>query len=611
MTGISGRPLIASVQSRRLGLATIVAAFVALSLVYSVVNPIFEAPDELWHFLNAKFILDNRALIVQSSNALENPARQEGGQPPLYYFLSAALVSWLPTGNLQDVAVLNFDAQPGKVDTRFNKNVVIHSDTENFPYHGVSLAVHLLRGFSIALAIGTILTTYAIAREIFPESNVIPLGAAAFNAFVPQFVFLSASINNDNLVTLLASLVVLQLIRLSKGRREGHGFLVLGLLVGLLSLTKISGLGLVPLALAVIVGVGVRRCEASVAEKGTLAMLGGVALLGGWWYARNWALYGDPLGLTTFLRSVDRGGAGAPADQFVTNGATLINSFWALFGWSNIVADQQIYWFLDGLLAIGVVGIIYGGVVRVRAGLRAANRLLLIPIAWLGILIIELVGWTSRVGYDVGRLMFPAISAIALLTVLGISKICGRRFSPVALGALLAAMFVIAAVMPIKYIRPTYKQGVQFVAGERSLARPLDATFGDKFKLLGYELSRDAAVPGQTLSVMLYWEALPNIDNGVYRVGLDLVTDDRRKSLSPVADTLAAGNIVQQLKKTGWLLRDTYELQVPTDAEVSTYLPVVVRVERLSKGMLDAYDGLMRPIGHDVVVTRIRIDPGG
>lgn len=592
----------------RLLLTVIVAAFLALSLAYSVINPIFEAPDELWHFLSVKFIRDNKALIVQSSDGLVNPARQEGGQPPLYYLLSAALMSSLPTGPTEDVAVLNFDGQPGRADSRFNKNVVVHSEAEDFPYRGVSLAVHLLRAFSILLSTGTVLTTYAIAREIFPGSTVIQLGAAAFNAFVPQFVFISASINNDNLVVLLSSLVILYLIKLAKGDASERNLLVLGLVTGLVGLTKVSSLGLLPLSFAVIVGVAFHHRRIGIALKGTLAVTSGFVWISGWWYVRNWLLYGDPLGLRVFLQTVDRAHLNAGPSLTLVDVGMLATSFFALFGWSNISADPFVYWFFVGLLAIGLVGLVYSGVFRERLRWGPAGLLMLIPVAWLAILAFELLFWAGTVGYDTGRLLFPSISGVSVLTVLGISKLCGWRLSSGVIGGAMAAMFVIAALMPIVYIRPAYKQGLQFVANQRAFARPLNATFGDRIELLGYEISRDAVAPGQKVSVMLYWKPLPGLDEGLYRVRLDLVSEDRHQGYNPISDMLAEPGIVRRLKKTGWLLRGRYELEVPADARLSSHLPIVVRVERPEIGFLEAYDGLMRPIGHDVVVAQVRVD---
>jgi hypothetical protein len=65
------------------GISLILVLFVILGTTYSVVTPIFEASDELWHYLFIKHLADGNGLPMQDASA-NQPWRQEGGQPPLY-----------------------------------------------------------------------------------------------------------------------------------------------------------------------------------------------------------------------------------------------------------------------------------------------------------------------------------------------------------------------------------------------------------------------------------------------------------------------------------------------------------------------------------------------
>ena len=124
----------------------------------------------------------------------------------------------------------------------------IHTEREAFPWRDTALAVHLIRLFSVLLGAGTILCTYTIALWLFPGQPAIAAAAMAINAFLPMFIFISASVNNDNLVIFLSSLVLLLLVRVI--RRGASAWLLLGLggLIGLACLAKLSALGLLPLA---------------------------------------------------------------------------------------------------------------------------------------------------------------------------------------------------------------------------------------------------------------------------------------------------------------------------------------------------------------------------
>jgi len=71
----------------RLGLALILAGFLVLATVYSLVTPLFEASDELWHYPMVKYLADHNFSLPVQDPATETAWRQEGGQPPLYYMI--------------------------------------------------------------------------------------------------------------------------------------------------------------------------------------------------------------------------------------------------------------------------------------------------------------------------------------------------------------------------------------------------------------------------------------------------------------------------------------------------------------------------------------------
>ena len=64
-------------------IALVLALFVALGILYSVTTPLFEAPDEQWHFAFVQYVATGRGLPVQTVDQPTHLARQEGSQPPL------------------------------------------------------------------------------------------------------------------------------------------------------------------------------------------------------------------------------------------------------------------------------------------------------------------------------------------------------------------------------------------------------------------------------------------------------------------------------------------------------------------------------------------------
>jgi len=83
-------------------IALILTTFIALGFVYSLVTPIFEAPDEIYHCSFIKRLADGKGLPVQSP---ENAGlwKQEGSQPPLYYLIGALATFWIDTSKAEDL----------------------------------------------------------------------------------------------------------------------------------------------------------------------------------------------------------------------------------------------------------------------------------------------------------------------------------------------------------------------------------------------------------------------------------------------------------------------------------------------------------------------------
>jgi 4-amino-4-deoxy-L-arabinose transferase-like glycosyltransferase len=433
-------------------IAVILVAFVLLSTTYSVVTPIFEAPDELQHYFFVQHLADGEGLPVITGPVPDIQAEMH--QPPLYYALGALVTFWIDTDPLTDFVWRNPHAQIGVPTASGNVNMVVHSAEESFPYRGVTLAMHLGRLLSVLMGAATVLATYCIARQIMPQQKGLAIGAAVINAFNPQFAFISGTINNDNLVIVLFALAALLLVVLAKREVSRDRLILLGLVIGLASLTKLTGLMLLPLAAVVLGAVALRRWRPGGGQEtlpnsfvGWMAIVSIVALVvGGWWYARNWLLYGDPFGMK-IMSILFRTRVYRPSLlELLTEVKGLRMSFWALFGWFNILAEPWLYLAFDGLALLGVVGLLLLVFKRLRHESRITNHesrgerrppnhpttqlpmsWLLFLLLWIAVVLAGLVRWTHMTRASQGRLMYPAISAISILLFTGLAQWVPQR----------------------------------------------------------------------------------------------------------------------------------------------------------------------------------------
>lgn len=155
---------------RLFNIKTVLVLFVALATTHSVVTPIFEASDELWHYPMVQWLSKGNPLPVQDAKNV-GPWKQEASQPPLYYYLMGWATSWIDTSDLAEVRVENPHVDNGVITPDGNRNLVVHNpEREALPWRGTVLAVHLVRFLSVLMGAATVWLTYKIALELFPPA---------------------------------------------------------------------------------------------------------------------------------------------------------------------------------------------------------------------------------------------------------------------------------------------------------------------------------------------------------------------------------------------------------------------------------------------------------
>jgi 4-amino-4-deoxy-L-arabinose transferase-like glycosyltransferase len=491
---------------QRRPLTAIVLLFATLAVVYSLVTPLFEAPDEVWHFSFIQTLARKRALPIQPTDGFDIWLR-EAGQPPLYHILAALLVAPIEASDFPAFVRFNLahpDVTVG-MDRRW-PNVFIHTPHEAWPYRGAVLAVHLARLYSVVWGVGTVIGTFLLTRQITGGRRpTAALFAASLVALNPRFIFMSAVVNNDATAACLSTFTLWFAVRLVQERGgRSRTSMGLGISLGLAMLSKMSAVGLLMIAALSLCAVWWQRRACVPCLRQGAIIFGLALLIAGWWYGRNIVLYGDPLGWQVWLAHA--GAEPSSTADVLRQLREVFTLFWApyidLFPWPPLAA-------IGGLCLLGLIG-----------WLRAVPRLLRSPAAALGpghLPVVELALWAALLSISLlrfmastpaadGRLLFPAVAALAVLLTLGTTRALPgpwpKRLWAVTGGGLL----ILAITTPFLIDR---RFGPPLVSEEEATTPSvaLNAVPFDTVRLLGLDVElEEEESPEATVS--LYWQVL-------------------------------------------------------------------------------------------------------
>ncbi len=574
------------------GLFFILIAYLILASWYSVTIPLGEAPDEAPHYSLIRY-------VAREHRYPTGEEEHEAFQPPLYYALGALVTFWIDT----DDFVIKANSDFSFTDPEAPQNLLLHTSAESFPYRGWALAWHLVRLLSVIMGAITVGATYTLAREVFPRDPSLALGSAALNAFIPQFLFISSVANNDNLSTMLSSLILILIVRLIKGKGSLRSALLLGLLLGLGVLTKMSLLAFIPTALVVIVLLA-RRLGLRPGAKISGALFIPFLLISGPWFLRNQTLYGDPWGWAQVIRLNAPWLGPLSGAEWLDFFSDLYRSFW--LSWIGIELDTLVH----ALLALGVL-ISLGGVgllVLRRKELEPPTLTLLSLLALQTVLVFAaLLRWATVVdGADQARLLYPALSPMVLFLFLGWRRWVSRKHGLTLAYGVGVGMLLLAVITPIRYIAPLYAPPPRLAFSQlEGIEHREEFQVGDQIRLLGYDLQ--AVAPGETLPLLLYWQALEDIDKDYWL--LIQILDEANQPLLTKDSSLSAGRYATDTWKEGDLFSFQHRLYLPPGTPPGRY--------RLELGIhpfgtwewLPIRDEKGIILGEKITLTEVRVIP--
>lgn len=438
----------------------ITALHIALVAVYALLVPTYRAPDEPEHFdlvrevartasypdfdglaLNEQTIASYRAVKLGRLNLAASDAEPRADRmafdqlapdepsaipnrmpqhPPLYYAATGALFAGASSIGMDTAA---------------------HD-----------LAVTGTRLMNLLLVVWIPLITYMTAI-VLTMRRVVGIAASLVPLAIPQFIHIEASVNNDALWILLASLATLAGALVLRGNTGIRTALFLGLIVGLALLTKAFALVL-PFWVMLLYAVAWRRGASVRIVVTRVIQAGFVALVaGGWWWIRNVVVFGK-LQVSVPIYKEASGAGNDVGFWLKTFVIWFTESFW---GWMGFF-EAKLPVIVIGLASVAAVATLVVALIPRRSPAMAIVPTEVLILLAPAIMMIPIVAYRAYAVYvDTGitagiqgRYLFPAVTAFAVIAAAVWVEILARQGEWVPLGVLAGvALMQIAAFMTI------------------------------------------------------------------------------------------------------------------------------------------------------------------
>ena len=538
----------------------ILVAFILLASISSVVVPPFETPDEIWHFAFIQQVASGGGLPV-SEPQTKALWRQQGVQTPGYYLAAALLTFWIDQSDFPALYErTNPHAAIGGGPDMPNRTYFLHYPQDGWPWRATFLALHIARFFSVFLGALTLWATYQTLCVLVHQRLAL-LGVTLL-AFIPQFIFISGAASNDNAINATASLLLWRLVLLLKSnstvQKSVRPYVLIGLLLGLALLSKMSGLSLLLLTIGTLAFVAYRARSWRQFTQSGLIVSGLAFLLSGWWFIRNLRLYGDPMASNIWFSNILLRDKPPTWRRFVYHEwESLDHSFWGLFGWFNVAYPTWVYRVFQFIEVAILAGLLLW-VVRwlghhntskqtpphapTQAGMLArpqpqagmfarpqpqAGMLARPPsprpadspwpgicllLLWLLMITISWAGFFRIAPAAQGRYFFPAAPTLALGMAVGLRSWRLKADQPPLLAWSVAfVLFVLSMITPWWIIYPIYQPTTPLTTLPEGVT-PLNVNFGDMMRLEGYTVTPRQIAPSTPMELTLYWRALQPMD---------------------------------------------------------------------------------------------------
>lgn len=427
-------------------------------IITIIIVPLWEFPDEQAHFGQTAYMVEtgfpvnpnfNLNQEIYYSEQVMGTVRDSRGNNYFTYHPERKHLFSNTTLGPQELFL-------NQLPTSSRKTYVVNESTRDFPIYyfmaglGYRLAYHgnlidrvfLARIVTIIISTVSIYICYQVGLTLFSDS-FFALVLASLVSFHPMFSFVGSGINNDNLMNLWGTTILLMYLKIIKFGLTAKRIVTTGLVIGFGILTKPLIFPLLPSLFLVLLIEWFQSKRPILKQLGLLIPLIVVSIIaGGWKFVLPIINAGDIMYLP---RIKSEHLVITPIDYIISNiqfhyRQTLV-WYWGVFKWLGVVLPLNLIRFLKILMVVSGLGMIKYFITTKPNKYKTMVTFLLIHsllyilfLSWWDYLTINSMGFSQGLQ---GRYFFPTIVAHMSLFLIGLSYINTNYQIQVSISALL------------------------------------------------------------------------------------------------------------------------------------------------------------------------------
>jgi hypothetical protein len=430
--------------------------------------------------------------------------------PPLYHMLMTTLIELgLPAPESHTAYRPNpFADQEVFPITPYNRVPLLASEGWGWPGEGAPQTWYMLRLVNVIFNLGAIWAMWKAARLFFDDKLGVPL-ALAFFTLAPAFLQFAVVVNHDSLILMFSALGTWLLLRTVKQGLYWPTTIALGVILGLGMLTKLFMAPLLLSAGLIFFIRPSREWPKAILHLATVAAL--TAIIAGWWYLRNYDLYGDftAVKVNEQLVGSHRSDPMSLREAFDT-GALWMGRLW--FDAKLVKPTERWFQVFDwlglGLLLTGLAALL----ARRERRITFTYGILTVFALCVPAILFMTYGASRNADGRSATVMRAGLPAVALLFAAAPLAWTPSRWRWAVTAPIIAGLIGVAIAFQALFFLPLYPPIRVENPDDVEIAHRLDIDFVNGVRLIGYEIPDYHLSPGDTGWIKLCWMAQTRVD---------------------------------------------------------------------------------------------------